>query len=315
MLIVTGPNGNVGTELVRTLAEREDIPFRVAAHTPAKLVAAHGADLPVVKFDFNDRATWGPTLAGGKTLFLLFPLPHAHTAKARMMPFVEAAAAAGIEHIIYVSVPAAQKLKFVPHYWVEKAIRESGIAFTILQATYFSQNLTRAISSHIIDIALYNEIFIPAGRGKTSFIDSRDLADAIINITLDREKHRDQTYVVSGPENLDYYQVAEIFTEELHRPIRYSNPWMGHFLWRLKARGVPNDVLFFMFVVYNLTRVGKNAVMTDNLTKLLGRAPRTMRDYVRDYREHWTPEFVARLDKIVTPGFFASDHDLKAKNI
>lgn len=313
MLIVTGPNGNVGTELVRVLAARGDIPYRIAAHTPSKIVAAHGPNVPVVPFNFDDPSSWQTALAGGTTLFLLFPLPHAHTAKARMMPFVQAAARAGIKHIIYVSVPAAQKLKFVPHYWVEKAIRESGVDFTVLQATYFSQNLTRAISSHIVDIALNNEIFIPAGRGQTSFIDSRDIADVVVNITLNPATHRNQTYVVSGPENLDYYQVARIFTEELGRPIRYSNPWMGHFLWRLKARGVPNDVLFFMFVVYNLTRFGKNAVMTDNLPRLLGRAPRTMRDYVHDYREQWTPEFVAGLDKVVTPGFFA--RDLKAKNI
>jgi uncharacterized protein YbjT (DUF2867 family) len=315
VLIVTGPNGNVGSELVDELVARGDVPFRIAAHTPAKIAARYGGQAPAVQFDYGDRATWGPALEGGTTLFLLFPLPHPTTARERMVPFVEFAAANGIEHIIYVSVPKANELKFVPHYHVEQALERSGIGWTVLQASYFAQNLTRAISTHIVDIALHNEIFIPAGRGKTSFVDSRDLAQAALNIVREPELHRGKRYVLTGPELLDFDQVARIFSEELGRPIRYANPSMPRFLWRLKRRGVASDTLFFMFMVYMLTRFGKNAVMTDTLPKLLGAAPRTMRDYVRDYREQWTPEFVARLERVNTPGFRPRDAELRAKNI
>lgn len=315
MLIVTGPNGNVGGELVDELVARGDIPFRVAAHTPAKLSARYGSRVETRKFDFGDRASWGPALAGGTALFLLFPLPHPRTAKERMVPFVEFAAAQGIEQIVYVSVPKAHELKFVPHYHVEHALERSGTGWTVLQASYFAQNLTRAISTHIVDIALHDEIFIPAGRGKTSFVDSRDLAQAAVRIFQDPAAHRNRRYLVTGPELLDFDQVARIFSEELGRPIRYANPSMPRFLWRLKRRGVASDTLFFMFMVYALTRFGKNAVMTDTLPRLLGRPPRTMRDYVRDYRDHWTPEFVAALERVTTPGFRARDADLRTKNI
>jgi uncharacterized protein YbjT (DUF2867 family) len=315
MLIVTGPNGNVGTELVEALVAAGNIPFRIAAHTPSKIRARYGDRAPAVAFDFGDRATWGPALAGGDTLFLLFPLPHPRTAKTRMVPFVEAAAAAGIKHIVYVSVPGAERLKFVPHHQVEMALERSGVGWTVLQASYFAQNLTRAISTHLVDIALHDEIFIPGGRGRTSFLDSRDLAQAILNVVRDPQAHRARRYLVSGPELLDFHDVARIMTEELGRPIRYSDPSMIRFLWRLKRRGVGADTLFFMFMVYMLTRRGKNAVMSDALPKLLGRAPRTMRDYVRDYAAHWTRDFVSRLEKVETPGFRAAEERLKAKNI
>lgn len=315
MLIVTGPNGNVGGELVDELVARRDLPFRIAAHTPSKIHTRYGADVPVRRLDYGDRETWGPALEGGTTLFLLFPLPHKKTALTRMVPFVEAAAAAGIRHVIYVSVPKAERLEFVPHHHVEKALERSGIGWTVLQASYFAQNLTRAISTHIVDIALHDEIFIPAGRGRTSFIDSRDLAQAILNIARDPAPHRARRYVVSGPELLDFHQVARIFTEELGRPIRYTDPSTPRFLWRLWRRGVAPDTLFFMTMVYALTRFGKNAVMTDELPRLIGRPPRTMRDYVRDHRDQWTPEFVGRLEKVATPGFRAREADLRVKNI
>ena len=54
MLIVTGPNGNVGSDLVEELAGQDAVPYRIAAHTPAKVQARWGANLPVVKFDFGD---------------------------------------------------------------------------------------------------------------------------------------------------------------------------------------------------------------------------------------------------------------------
>lgn len=315
MLVVTGPNGNVGTELVDALVSQSDVPFRLAAHTPAKFAKVHGGQLPVVRLDYGDPSTWPAVLDGADTLFLLFPLPHPRTAKTRMVPFVNFAAEAGVKHIVYISVPKANELKFVPHYWVEQALEASGVDYTVLQASYFAQNLTRAISSHVVDIALYDEVFIPAGRGKTSFVDSRDLAQATLNIVRNPEAHRRKRYIVSGPELLDFHQVAEMLGEELGRPIRYTNPLMPHFWWRLSRRGVSADTLFFMTMVYGLTRFGKNAVMTDALPQLLGKAPRTMRDYIRDYRAHWTPDHVATLDRVQTPGFRGREADLKARQI
>lgn len=303
MLVVTGPSGNVGTELVRQLIDRQDTPFRIAAHTPSKIAERYGSGVPHRKFDFADRATWAPTLDGATSLFLLFPLPHPRTAKQQMAPFVQFAADAGIEHIIYISVPGAEKYPFIPHNTVEKAIRESGTDYTILQATYFSQNLTRTISSHIVDIALAGEIFIPAGQGKTSFIDSRDVAEAVINIVHDPAPHKKRTYVVSGPEALAYDQAAQIMSAELGRKITYADPNPIAFWSRLRKRNVPSDVLFFMELVYGLTRFGKNAVMTDELERLLGRPPRRFADYVRDYKDQWTPENVASLEAVRTPGF------------
>ncbi len=311
MFVVTGPSGNVSSELTTALAAQSDIPYKIAARNPQKIQDQYGAHVPTVRFDFGKRETWGPTLDGCKTLFLLFPLPHPVTAKERMAPFVEAARDAGVEHIIYVSVPGADKLKFVPHYWVEKAIRDSGVNYTILEASYFAQNFTRAISSHIIDIALKGEVFVPTGKGKTSFLDSRDLSDAIMNIIRKPEPHYKKTYVVSGPERLDMWEVAQIFSEELGRDIRYVNPSLPRFLYRYIRRGVPGDVLFFMSVVYTLTRFGKNEPLTDILPELLGKPPRTFRDYVRDYKDQWTPEFVATLEKVVTPGLFASKLEVK----
>lgn len=303
MIVVTGPNGNVGTELVRMLIRDGTMPFRIAANTPAKIDALYGPDVPRTKFSFADRTTWGPTLEGVSTLFLLFPLPHPRTARTWMVPFVEAAAAAGAKHIIYVSVPGADTTKMVPHYAVERAVEASGVPYTFLRASYFAQNLIRDITTHAVDIAARDEILIPAGRGKTSFVDSRDVAEVAVSIMRDPGSHAGQGYVLTGPEAIGFDRVAQLMTEVLGRPIVYRNPSMIRF-WRTVGPRVSWDTLFFMTGVYVLTRLGKNAPMTDTLPRLLGRPATTMRQFIVDHSDRFTGEAAKRAVRVATPGLF-----------
>ena len=287
MILVTGPNGNVGTELTQLLVSRGDVPYRIASRHPESLQRKFGAEVPSVKLDFLDHGTWPSALAGVDTVFLLFPLPHPGTAKQHMVPFVHACRDAGVRHIVYLSVPGADLYSVIPHHHTEKAIRESGVGYTILQASYFSQNLLRDIATHWVDIAMFDEIYIPAKNGLHSFIDSRDVGEAALNVMLAPAAHRNKTYVITGPENLTFGAVAQIMTEELGRPIRYANPSLPAFWWRMHRRGVTGDVLFFMCVTYVIGRYGKNGPMTEQLGPLLTRPPYTMRDFVRAHREKW----------------------------
>ncbi|GCE50031.1 uncharacterized protein YbjT (DUF2867 family) [Thermosporothrix hazakensis] len=288
MIVVTGPTGNVGAEVVRLLLDqRPAMPFRIAAHNPERLRALYGQDAPCVAFDYDDRSTWGAVLDGIQMLFLLFPLPHPRTVQTRMKPFIDAAVQAGCQHIVYVTVPGADASSVIPHYHVERHIERSGVAYTFLRASYFMQNLCRRISTHGIDIAEHNEIFIPAGNGLTSFIDARDVAAVVLDIFRDPARFKNRSYTLTGPERLSFFQVALVFSKVLQRPIRYARPSMFQFWQRLWRRGVAWDVIFFMTIVYTLTRLGKNALMTDELPALLGRPATTLEQFVADYRMRW----------------------------
>ncbi len=290
MIVVTGPNGNVGAELTRALTQQSDLPYRIVSRRPEALRKEFGASTPVARFDYDDRATWDQTLQGVETLFLLFPLPHPVTARQRMAPFATAAVEAGCKHIVYVSVPGADRYSVVPHYTVERHIESLGVPFTFLRPTYFSQNLCRDISTHGVDIAQRDEIFIPAGRGRTSFIDSRDVADAALAIFRDPKPHHNRAYLLTGPEHLTFYEVAELFTQVLGRRIRYAEPSLPAFWLRMARRGVGWDVIFFMTITYTLARSGRNEADSPDLRNLIGRAPRTVREFVNDYRDRWTPQ-------------------------
>lgn len=76
MLLITGPSGNVGHELVETLRTKPaGCSWRVASRHPVNLRDRVDGAAQVCRFDFFDRSTWVETLRDINTLFLLFALP------------------------------------------------------------------------------------------------------------------------------------------------------------------------------------------------------------------------------------------------
>lgn len=291
MLLITGPTGNVGYELCETLQRHHRPKWRVGSRHPERLTVWPRAE--VVHLDFFDPATWGGALNGVTELFLLFPLPGNRAARQAIIPFLRAAERAGCRAVVYVSVFGADRARYIPHHAVEDALGRSGMSATVLRCSFFMQNLHRAISTHGVDIAERGELFIPAGRGATTFLDARDAAEVAAAVLMDPGSIRDRVYHLTGPEPLTMAQVAAALSDALGRPIRYTNPGLVRFAARLRSRDVGWDSIVFMAAVYTLTRLGRNQPVTDDVERLLGRPPRALPEFLADsawrWRQHaWT---------------------------
>ena len=104
---------------------------------------------------------------------------------------------------------------------------------------------------------------------------------------LCEEGHEGAAYSLTGGESLDYYQVADIFTEVLGRKITYKDPSSLAFLFSTVRHGTPIKFALVMQMLYRSTRNGIADVLTDDVSRLLGRPPRTFRQYVIDYADSW----------------------------
>ena len=287
VLLITGPSGNVGHELVEVLCgQPSPTGLRVASRHPEALRDRLGAnEVEVCRFDFFDRTTWTAALDGVEALFLLFPLPGNRAAREAVIPFVSAAQEAGCRHVVYVSVFGADRARFIPHYKVEAALRDSSMSSTILRCSFFMQNLHRTISTHGTDIVEHGELFVPAGNGRTTFIDARDAADVAALALSDPARHRDRVYHLTGPAALSMTEVAEALTQALGYPVVYTRPGLARFAVRLHRRGVDWTTIGFMSAVYTLTRLGRNQPLTDEVHHLLGRPPRSLTEFL--YASAW----------------------------
>ncbi len=284
-ILVTGATGNVGAatigHLMSTYARDVEVTVAVTDVARARQVLLRPG-LRFVRFNFEDLSTVRAALAGTDKLFLLRP-PQLSDVRKYIEPVILAAKAAGVKHTVFLSLQGVEHNKVTPHYKIEQLIRREALPFTFLRPSFFMQNLS---TTHRAEIAERSEIFIPAGRGKTNFVDVRDVGEAAARV-LAGDTHLNQAYELTGATAYDYYEVADLLSRTLDRPIRYVNPSIVHFCWRKWREGVPTPFILVMTALYTVARLGKAAGYAPDLQTLLGRAPATLAQFAEDYKDNW----------------------------
>lgn len=280
-VFVTAATGTVGRHVVAELSET-DAQVRAGSRRPDAVPEAVAAAADeVVDFDFDRPETWGSVLDGGPRVFLVRP-PAVSTD--RLREFVDALARVDCPQVAYLSTLGADRNVLIPHYRIERHLEGAAVPETLLRASFFCQNLDEV---HGDEIRERDEIAVPAGDGRTSFVDARDVG-AVGAHVLAEPGHEYCTYDVTGPEALTYHEVADVFGEGLGRDVRYVDPSVLSFVRRQRRAGRPLGFAALMVGIYTTARVGLAARVADDVASLLGRQPRSVRDYVADYRESFT---------------------------
>ncbi|HSN96770.1 MAG TPA: NmrA family NAD(P)-binding protein, partial [Candidatus Nanopelagicales bacterium] len=216
-------------------------------------------------------------------LFLLRP-PQVADVRKSLLPVIDEARRAGIRQIAYLSIVGAQRVPITPHARVERHLAGAGVPYTLLRAGFFMQNL---LTTHAQDLREHGEIFVPAGRGRLALVDTRDVAAVAARALLD-EGHAGQAVDLTGPDSLDFHEVAAIFTEVLGRSIRYPEPSPLRFAARWARRGTPLSFVAVMTAIYLPTYFRLTGEVTPDVGRILGRPPATLRRFVEEHRARWT---------------------------
>jgi uncharacterized protein YbjT (DUF2867 family) len=191
-------------------------------------------------------------------------------------------------HVVFLSLLGAENNKWVPHKGIEDAIMASGLKYTFLRPSFFCQNLE---TNHLRDIVEFNELVVPAGSGKTSFIDARDIAEVASVTLLEGDKHFSKGYDLTGPESLTYSEVAALLSTVSGRQIAYNQPGLFRYIWhRYKHYADPWMFTFIQCGIYTTARLGWAGRVTDDVKLLLGRQPLSMKQYLEDFKEKWIPK-------------------------
>ena len=124
-VLVTGATGNAGSLTVELLLAA-GVHVRAAASSAEAVRARFGDRVEAVALDFNDPTTWKEAYSGVRRMFLMRP-PHLGRPRKQMLPSLEAAKAAGIEHVVLLSLQGAEHNTVVPHHALEVWLRGSGL--------------------------------------------------------------------------------------------------------------------------------------------------------------------------------------------
>lgn len=275
-ILVTGALGNVGGQVLQQLLDA-GAEVRAADLDPGRL------DAPAVRFDFTDASTW-TAFDGCRVMFLVRP-PALSNISRDMVPALEAAKAAGVEHIVLLSLQGAEHNKVVPHAKIEQWLQESGLAWTMVRPSFFMENLS---TTHASDIRDRDCLMVPAGSGRTSFVAAEDVAAVATAALLDPQRYRNTAWTPTGPQALTYAEVTAILSDVLGRPIRYGRPGLLRYLHHAtSALGLPLPMALVTCAIYTVARLGKADGLTDDVRTVTGRPPIAFEHWARAHKGVW----------------------------
>ncbi|WP_448640401.1 SDR family oxidoreductase [Geodermatophilus sp. URMC 63] len=280
-VLVVGASGTVGSEVVRRLARRR-FAVRAGARHPLRAAAVLPPGVPVARLDLEDPATWPATLAGVRRLFLLRPPDVARAA--RLQPFLDAVVAAGVEHVVLLSVQGADRNPLLPHRALERRVEATGLSWTHLRPAYLLSNL---LTVHRAEIRDRSEITVPAGEGRTAVVDVGDLAEVAV-LTLTGPGHEGLAYELTGSEAPTWSEVAATLSAVLGRPVVYRHPGALAFLRHARRTGTPAGPAAVMTVLHTATRLRLADRTSGDLGRLLGRSPTTLRQFAEAHAHAWS---------------------------
>jgi uncharacterized protein YbjT (DUF2867 family) len=219
-IVVLGGTGRQGGAVARELLRRGH-PVRAVVRDPAKArpLAAAGAEL--VRGDLDDPASPG---AYGVFSVQTFTGPDGLAGEVRQGRAVaDAAARAGIRHLVYSSVAGAERDSGIPHfeskYEVERHIAELGLPATILRPVFFLDNFAEMGpqpadgGGQVLTLALPPDVPL-------QMIASRDIGAFAADAFEQPETYLGSAVEIAGDE-LTPTRIAEVFTEVTGEPTTF----------------------------------------------------------------------------------------------
>ncbi|EME64200.1 NADPH:quinone reductase-like protein [Rhodococcus ruber BKS 20-38] len=213
-MLVTGANGNVGSNLAPSLVQ-SGCDVRVLVRDSARHPSVDGAQ--VVEGDLAEPSSLRPGIEGVDSVFLLLTLlPGVEDFES----IVTEIAAAGVRHIVLLSsvtvLGDAQNVLGELNREAERSVANSGIDYTFLRAGAFHSNAMAWASSIRNDGVVHDSYakFVSAP------VDPRDIA-AVAREALLSAEHRGKIHTLTGPEKLSYLDQAAILGEVLRREITF----------------------------------------------------------------------------------------------
>jgi NAD(P)H dehydrogenase (quinone) len=263
-IAITGVTGALGGMVSRALAEA-GVSQRMLARTPSKAPALPGAT--VVEFDYADRSACETALSGVETLFFVSGREDEHRLS-HHRAVVDAAAAAGVRHVVYTSfVGASPKSTFTlgrDHYATEQFIEASGVAYTFLRDNFYQDLLPYFVGDDGI-------LRGPAGHGRAAFVARADVARVATAVLQDAGAHAGRTYDLTGPEALTLYEVATLLTTGLRRSVSYVDETVPEAYASRAHYGAPDWQVDAWVSTYTAIRAGELEGISDDIETITGR--------------------------------------------
>ncbi|WP_049561300.1 SDR family oxidoreductase [Nonomuraea sp. SBT364] len=273
-IAITGVTGYVGSGVARRLAA-EGVSLRLVARDPDRVPRLPGA--VVERASFGDGEAVRRAVAGAEVV-LMVSASEAADRLADHRAFVEAAAGAGVRHLVYTSFfGAAPEAAFTlarDHWATEECIRASGMAFTFLRDNLYADFLPAMAGEDGV-------IRGPAGDGRVAAVARDDVADAAAAVLSGPGRHERATYDLTGPQALTLAEVAAVLTGAGDREITYHAETVEEAYRSRASYGAPPWQVDAWVSTYTAIASGELDGVSGDVARLTGHPATALADLLR----------------------------------
>jgi uncharacterized protein YbjT (DUF2867 family) len=263
VIALTGSTGSVGGTAAYLLADA-GVPLRLLVRDPERAPHLSGADVRQAAYGQDGCVE---ALTGADTVFMV----SAHEAADRVdqhRAFVDAAVAAGVRQIVYLSfVGASATSGFTlgrDHAATEEHIRASGLEWTFLRDNFYAEILPRFADDAGV-------IRGPAGAGRVAAVSQRDVGAVVAHVLLDPREHMGRSYDLTGPEALTFDDVAAILTHMTGRRYSFVDETIDEARASRAHFGAPEWQVDAWISTYTAIRDGELQHVSGDVSRLLDR--------------------------------------------
>jgi len=270
-ILVLGANGKTGSRVVERL-EKRNLPVRKGSRSTAP------------KFDWEHPENWKEVLEGINSIYITFQPDLAVEGSDDAIRLLSGLAKeAGVEKLVLLSGRGEKEAEVC-----EKIIMESGLKWTIVRASWFSQNFSE---SFFLEPILQGYVSLPVGDVKEPFIDADDIADVVV-ASLTEEGHDGKLYEVTGPRLLSFREAVAEISDATGRTIVYEQPSIEEYVAQMTAYQIPKEYIDLSTYLFTEVLDGRNASISRGIEEALGRKPKDFSEYVKEIAASglWNPQ-------------------------
>jgi NAD(P)H dehydrogenase (quinone) len=280
-LLVTGASGHLGQRVLHHLVNTLDVPAsRIIATTrkPATLADWTAKGVTVRATDFDDQASLVAAFQGAARL-LLISTDAIGRRVAQHEAAIDAAVTAGVNHVIYTSMPRAENslVLFAPdHAGTEAALAASSLpSWAVLRNNWYFENLFLGLPSAIAS----GKWFTATGSGRTADISRDDLARAAAAALAGADR-RKATYTISGAKARSVPETAALVSQAVGKPIEVVQVTVDDLVNGMVAHGIPEPMARVVASFDASIAAGQLADVTGDFKALTGVDPQPFEEWL-----------------------------------
>ncbi|MUK02493.1 NAD(P)H-binding protein [Vibrio cholerae] len=270
---LTGVTGALGRAVADALVAA-GLPLLLLARTPARAPSLPGCAVRFADYEDVDAST--AALRGMRTVFMVSASESEHRLD-QHRSFVDAAAAAGVRHVVYTSFfGAAADATFTlarDHFRTEEHIRASGMTWTFLRNNFYLDLMPALVGD---DGVLRG----PAGVGRVAAVSRADIA-AVAAVVLQRpDEHLDATYHLTGPEALSMADIAAVLSVADGRTVTFHDETLGEAYASRAPWHAPPWQVDAWVSTYTAIAAGEMCATSTDVETITGRRPQTLAEFL-----------------------------------